>query len=172
VSMKSYQRQDGRGRPARRCRLRVEKRSLRSMDASRPGRRANSASCQEPSEVPASPIKALVLLRRNYCQAYALNQRCPFNTTGAKAAASPTIEPPTPPLDPQPAKGRVQALWRRPFDPRTPPISKSSILPPVFMAATSQRGCFPRPDHVSDVCGLRYFGSTLGYLRRAFPLAL
>jgi hypothetical protein len=50
------------------------------MDASRPGQRTNSASPQEPSEVPASLIKARVLLRRKYCQAYALNQRCPFNT--------------------------------------------------------------------------------------------
>src|SRR5262249_23240453 len=42
----------------------------------------------------------------------------------------------------------------------------SSILCPDFMAATSQRGRFPRPDQVSDVWGSRYFGSTGGYLRR------
>jgi hypothetical protein len=45
---------------------------------------------------------------------------------------------------------RLQALWRRPFDPLASPILKSSILRPVFMAAANQRGCFPRPDHVSD----------------------
>jgi len=39
---------------------------------------------------------------------------------------------------------------RRPFDHLLSPILKSSILRPVFMAATNQRGCFPRPDHVSD----------------------
>jgi hypothetical protein len=48
-------------------------------------------------------------------------------------------------------------------------IRNSSILRPDFIAATSQRGRLPRPDQVSEVCGLRYFGSTLGYLRRAFP---
>ena len=37
-----------------------------------------------------------------------------------------------------------------------------------FMAATSQRGRLPRPDQVSEVCGLRYFGNTFGYLRRGF----
>jgi hypothetical protein len=45
---------------------------------------------------------------------------------------------------------RLHALWRRPFDPPASRILKSSILRPVFMAAANQRGCFPRPDHVSD----------------------
>jgi len=45
---------------------------------------------------------------------------------------------------------RLHALWRRPFDLPSSPILKSSILRPVFMAAANQRGCFPRPDHVSD----------------------
>lgn len=42
----------------------------------------------------------------------------------------------------------------------------SSILRPDFMAATNQRGRLPRPDHVSEVCGFRYFGRTAGYRRR------
>jgi hypothetical protein len=45
---------------------------------------------------------------------------------------------------------RLQALWRRPFDPPASPILKSSILRPVFIAAANHRGCLPRPDHVSD----------------------
>ena len=48
------------------------------------------------------------------------------------------------------------------------PIRNSSIFRPDFIAATSQRGRLPRPDQVSDVWGLRYFGSTVGYLRRGF----
>jgi hypothetical protein len=43
---------------------------------------------------------------------------------------------------------RLHALWR-PFDPPASPILKSSILRPDFKAAANQRGCFPRPDHVS-----------------------
>jgi len=45
----------------------------------------------------------------------------------------------------------LHVRWRRSLDPPTLPILKSSILRPVFMAAANQRGCFPRPDHVS--CG-------------------
>src|SRR4030095_14708495 len=46
-------------------------------------------------------------------------------------------------------------------------ILKSSILWPVLRATTSQRGVLPRPDQVSEGDnGLRYLGSTLGYLRR------
>jgi hypothetical protein len=45
---------------------------------------------------------------------------------------------------------QLHVLRRPPFDPPASPILKSSILRPVFMAATNQRGCFPRPDHVSD----------------------
>jgi hypothetical protein len=48
-------------------------------------------------------------------------------------------------------------------------MRNSSIFRPDFIAATSQRGRLPRPDHVSAVWGLRYFGSTLGYLRRGVP---
>jgi len=63
--------------------------------------------------------------------------------------------------------GPDQALCRPPGLPL--PIRNSSIFRPDFIAATSQRGRLPRPDQVSEVLGLRYFGSTLGYLRRAFP---
>jgi hypothetical protein len=46
-------------------------------------------------------------------------------------------------------------------------IRKSSSLDPDPSAATSQRGCFPRPDQVSvGADGLQYFGRTFGYLRR------
>ncbi len=48
-------------------------------------------------------------------------------------------------------------------------IRNSSILRPDFIAATSHRGRLPRPAQVSDVWGLRYFGNTLGYLRRGLP---
>src|SRR3954454_3786042 len=53
-----------------------------------------------------------------------------------------------------------------------PPCSLSSILNssslcPDWRAATSHRGCLPRPDHVSvGTVGLQYLGRTLGYLRR------
>ena len=47
-------------------------------------------------------------------------------------------------------------------------IANSSIVRPVLRAAASQRGCLPRPDHVSDGSfGFRYFGNTRGYLRRS-----
>ena len=62
--------------------------------------------------------------------------------------------------------GPDQALCR-PFELRSL-IRNSSILRPDFIAATSQSGSLPRPDQVSEVWGLRYFGSTLGYLRGAF----
>jgi len=46
------------------------------------------------------------------------------------------------------------------------PIKNSSIVCPALRAAASQRGCFPRPDQVSEGSfGLRYFGNTRGYLR-------
>src|ERR1700722_7887995 len=46
-------------------------------------------------------------------------------------------------------------------------ISTSLSLCPDWSAATSHRGCLPRPDHVSPgVDGLKYFGRTFGYLRR------
>src|SRR5882672_8410374 len=46
-------------------------------------------------------------------------------------------------------------------------ISNSSSLWPVSRAATSHRGRFPLPDHVSDgTSGLQYLGRTFGYLRR------
>jgi hypothetical protein len=46
-------------------------------------------------------------------------------------------------------------------------IRKSSSFCPDWSAATSHRGCLPRPDHVSDGAdGLQYFGSTFGYFRR------
>ncbi len=46
-------------------------------------------------------------------------------------------------------------------------IANSSSLCPFLRAATSQRGVFPRPDHVSDgSCGFWYFGKTRGYFRR------
>src|ERR1700683_4670422 len=49
-----------------------------------------------------------------------------------------------------------------------PPITNSSIVRPVLSAEVSQRGCLPRPDHVSDGSfGFRYFGNTVGYLRRS-----
>ena len=48
------------------------------------------------------------------------------------------------------------------------PITNSSILCPVLRAAVSQRGCFPRPDQVSDgSSGFRYLGNTRGYFRRS-----
>src|ERR1700752_859647 len=47
-------------------------------------------------------------------------------------------------------------------------IAKSSIRLPDFRCATSQRGCLPRPDHVSEGrSGFRYFGETGGYGRRS-----
>src|SRR5437868_10104186 len=50
-------------------------------------------------------------------------------------------------------------------------ILNSSSLWPVFRAATSHLGCFPRPDHVSDgLRGLQYLGRTFGYLRRGVRL--
>jgi len=42
------------------------------------------------------------------------------------------------------------ALWLWPFEPPDSRILKSSILRPDCIAATNHRGCFPRPDHVSD----------------------
>ena len=46
-------------------------------------------------------------------------------------------------------------------------IRKSSSFDPDPSAATSQRGCLPRPDQVSvGADGLQYFGRTFGYLRR------
>jgi hypothetical protein len=49
-------------------------------------------------------------------------------------------------------------------------ILNSSILRPNFIAATSHLGLLPRPDHVSEgASGLRYLGSTRGYLRRVLP---
>jgi len=46
-------------------------------------------------------------------------------------------------------------------------IRSSSSLCPDCSAATSHRGCLPRPDQVSvGADGLRYFGRTFGYLRR------
>src|SRR5262249_13982998 len=68
-------------------------------------------------------------------------------------------------------KIQLHARRSRLFDPAAPPILKSSILWPVFIAATNHRGCFPLPDQVSDVRGLRYFGPTRGYLRRALPFS-
>src|SRR3569833_664143 len=62
------------------------------------------------------------------------------------------------------------ACWRLLILSSLRPISKSSTLRPVFKAATNLRGCLPRPDHVSEVCGLRYLGKTLGYLRRGLPI--
>jgi len=56
----------------------------------------------------------------------------------------------------------------RPFLSSSLRITNSSILWPSFKAATSQRGCFPRPDQVSECSsGLRYFGRTRGYFRRS-----
>jgi hypothetical protein len=55
---------------------------------------------------------------------------------------------------------------------RPDPIAKSSRLAPSLMAAASQRGFRPRPDHVSPF-GLRYFAATerpRSLLRRDFPL--
>src|SRR4029077_3478705 len=47
-------------------------------------------------------------------------------------------------------------------------IRKSSSLCPERRAATSQRGCLPRPDHVSvGTDGLLYLGRIFGYSRRA-----
>jgi len=49
-------------------------------------------------------------------------------------------------------------------------IRKSSSFDPDRSAATSQRGCLPRPDHVSvGADGLKYFGRTFGYLRLGRP---
>jgi hypothetical protein len=46
-------------------------------------------------------------------------------------------------------------------------IRKSSNLFPDRSCTVSQRGCFPRPAHVSaGFFGFRYFGRTLGYGRR------
>src|SRR5215471_8977912 len=45
-------------------------------------------------------------------------------------------------------------------------IRNSSSLCPERSAATSHRGCLPRPDQVSvGTDGLKYFGITFGYLR-------
>ena len=50
-------------------------------------------------------------------------------------------------------------------------IKKSSSFDPDRSAATSQRGCLPRPDHVSvGADGLQYFGRTFGYLRLGRPV--
>ena len=50
-------------------------------------------------------------------------------------------------------------------------ILNSSSLWPVSRAATSHRGRFPLPDHVSDGAnGLQYLGRTFGYLRRGARL--
>jgi hypothetical protein len=61
------------------------------------------------------------------------------------------------------------AVYNGPPLPNPPYLSltrNSSILRPDSMAATNQRGRLPRPDHVSEVCGFRYFGRTAGYRRR------
>jgi hypothetical protein len=50
-------------------------------------------------------------------------------------------------------------------------IRKSSSFFPDLSSADSQRGCFPRPDQVSDGrAGFLYFGKTCGYGRRAWWL--
>src|SRR6266852_6191169 len=63
-----------------------------------------------------------------------------------------------------------QVSWAACFFPAsfsTLSISNSSSLWPVSRAATSHRGRFPLPDHVSDgTSGLQYLGRTFGYLRR------
>ena len=60
---------------------------------------------------------------------------------------------------------RVARFLRSSFS--TLSISNSSNLWPVSRAATSHRGRFPLPDHVSDgASGLQYLGRTFGYLRR------
>ena len=47
-------------------------------------------------------------------------------------------------------------------------IRKSSIRFPDLSCAVSQRGCFPRPDHVCDgSAGFLNFGRTFGYGRRS-----
>ena len=68
-------------------------------------------------------------------------------------------------------RGALQELRRRlsllPADLLALAIRKSSSLDPERSAATNQRGCLPRPDHVSvGADGLKYFGRTFGYLRR------
>lgn len=67
-------------------------------------------------------------------------------------------------------RGALQEFRRRrslvPADRLELAISKSSSFDPDRSAATNQRGCLPRPDQVSDGAdGLKYLGSTFGYLR-------
>jgi hypothetical protein len=51
-------------------------------------------------------------------------------------------------------------------------IRKSSSFFPDLSSAVSQRGCFPRPDQVSNGrAGFLYFGKTRGYGRRDWWLA-
>jgi hypothetical protein len=51
-------------------------------------------------------------------------------------------------------------------------IRKSSSFFPDLSSAVSQRGCFPRPDQVSNGrAGFLYFGKTSGYGRRDWWLA-
>jgi hypothetical protein len=46
-------------------------------------------------------------------------------------------------------------------------IAKASRRFPLPSCATSERGCLPRPDQVSDgMSGFRYLGRTVGYARR------
>jgi hypothetical protein len=48
-------------------------------------------------------------------------------------------------------------------------IRKSSSFFPDLSSADSQRGCFPRPDQVSEGrAGFLYFGKTCGYGRRTW----
>jgi hypothetical protein len=68
----------------------------------------------------------------------------------------------------RPAQDQISQALRRLLAVLLWAIRNSSIFRPDFMAATSQRGRLPRPDQVSEVCGFRYFGNTLGYLRRGF----
>ena len=50
----------------------------------------------------------------------------------------------------------------------TAPIRKSSMRFPDLSCLLSQRGCFPRPAHVSDgSSGFLNFGETGGYARRS-----
>jgi hypothetical protein len=67
-------------------------------------------------------------------------------------------------------RGALQEFRRRrslaPADLLALAIRKSSSFDPERSAATNQRGCLPRPDQVSvGADGLKYFGSTFGYLR-------
>jgi hypothetical protein len=66
---------------------------------------------------------------------------------------------------------RAARLLRAPSS--TLSILNSSSLWPVSRAATTHRGRFPLPDHVSDgASGLQYLGRTFGYLRRGARLAV